>query len=77
MYPNGGAAMFGVLAILGDIGCSVGPWLVSTVSTAVQSANPVLSDGGALKAGLAFGNLFPLLIIVSLLFLPLCRKKDG
>ena len=67
--------MFGVLAILGDIGCSVGPWLVSTVSTAAQNANPVLSDGGALKTGLAFGNLFPILIIVSLLFLPLCRKK--
>lgn len=75
MYPNGGAAMFSVLAILGDIGCSVGPWLVSTVSTAAQNANPVLSDGGALKTGLAFGNLFPILIIVSLLFLPLCRKK--
>ena len=75
MYPNGGAAMFSVLAILGDIGCSVGPWLVSTVSTAAQNANPVLSEGGALKTGLAFGNLFPILIIVSLLFLPLCRKK--
>ena len=75
MYPNGGAAMLGVLAILGDIGCSVGPWLVSTVSTAAQNANPVLSEGGALKTGLAFGNLFPILIIVSLLFLPLCRKK--
>lgn len=75
MYPNGGAAMFGVLAILGDIGCSVGPWLVSTISTAAQNTNPAISDGGALKAGLAFGNLFPVLIILSLLLLPLCKKK--
>lgn len=74
LYPNGGAAMFGVLAILGDIGCSVGPWLVSFVSSAAQTADAALTDGSALKIGLGFGNLFPILAILGLVLLGV-RKK--
>lgn len=66
LYPKGGAAMFGLLAILGDIGCSLGPSIVSFVSTAAQTANETLSDGTALKIGLGFGNIFPLIMIVGL-----------
>ena len=61
--------MFGVLAILGDLGCSLGPSIVSYISTAVQSANTALTDGEALKIGLGFGNLFPIVIILGLLLL--------
>lgn len=74
LYPKGGAAMFGVLAILGDLGCSLGPSIVSYISTAVQSANTALTDGEALKIGLGFGNLFPIVIILGLLLLK-NRKK--
>lgn len=73
-YPLGGTAMFGILAIAGDIGASVGPWLAGAVSDAVQ-ANADLAarlcaatalDAGqiGLKAGLFAGMLFPLLLFV-------------
>lgn len=75
LYPNGGAAMFGVLAIFGDIGCSLGPWLIGFISTAAQSGNAALTDGTALKFGLGFGNLFPLLTIVGLLLLRTHKNK--
>lgn len=68
-YPKGGASMFGILAILGDLGCSLGPSMVSYISTAAQTANTAMSDGEALKIGLSFGNIFPILIIVGLLLL--------
>lgn len=69
LYPKGGASMFGILAILGDLGCSLGPSMVSYISTAAQTANTTLTDGDALKIGLSFGNIFPILIIVGLLLL--------
>ena len=77
LYPNGGAAMFGVLAILGYIGCSVGPWIVSFVSSAAQRADASLTDGAALKVGLGFGNLFPILAILGLVLLEVFRKSTG
>ena len=67
--------MFGVLAILVDIGCSVGPWIVSFVSSAAQRADASLTDGAALKVGLGFGNLFPLLSILGLVLLGVFRKS--
>ena len=69
--------MFGVLAILGDIGCSVGPWIVSFVSSAAQRADASLTDGAALKVGLGFGNLFPILAILGLVLLEVFRKSTG
>lgn len=72
LYPKGGAAMFGLLAILGDIGCSLGPSLVSYISTGVQSGHPQITESAALKIGLSFGNIFPLLMIAGLLLL---KKK--
>lgn len=73
-YPNGGAAMFGILAILGDIGCSLGPSVISYISTAAATANPALTEGNALKFGLAFGAVFPIIAIVGLLLMN--RKKE-
>ena len=40
-YPKGGTAMFGVLAVLGDIGCSTGPALMGAVSGAISSSAAV------------------------------------
>lgn len=74
LYPNGGAAMFGVLAILGDIGCATGPWLIGLITTAAQTADPLLRDGAALKFGLRFGNIFPILAIIGLLLLSNSKK---
>ena len=53
--PMGGTAMFALLAVGGDIGCSVGPTLVGMVSGAF---------GDELKIGLAAAIIFPVLIIL-------------
>lgn len=71
-FPNGSGGLFGILALLGDIGCGTGPWLISYISSAFKSANPALSEGSALKNGLAFGCIFPIILIIGLIVL----KKD-
>lgn len=61
--PKGGTAMFALLALGGDIGCSGGPTLVGMVSGAF---------GDDLKKGVLAGIIFP----VTLLFgIVLCGKK--
>ena len=70
VYPKGGTAMFGTLAILGDVGCSAGPALMGVVSTAVSESPAVLAQSAltpeqlSLKAGMLFCVIFPLLIIL-------------
>lgn len=53
--PKGGTAMFALLALAGDMGCSGGPTVVGMVSG-------VCSDN--LKAGLACAIIFPVIMIV-------------
>ncbi len=55
--PQGGTAMFAMLALAGDVGCSSGPFVVSTVTEAV---------GGELKAGLLAAIIFPLALILGI-----------
>ncbi len=59
-FSHGGTAMFSVLALCGDIGCSVGPWMVGTLSNALQSAGTTTLT--ALKWGLAVATVFPLVL---------------
>lgn len=61
--PRGGTAMFALLALGGDIGCSGGPTLVGMVSGA-------LNDN--LKIGVLAGIVFPILLLIGVL---LCRKS--
>ncbi|MBR1523033.1 MAG: MFS transporter, partial [Lachnospiraceae bacterium] len=49
--PGGGTAMFALLALAGDVGCSSGPSVVGFVANAM---------GGELKAGLIAAIIFPL-----------------
>lgn len=64
--PKGGTAMFALLALGGDIGCSGGPTLVGMVSG-------VLGDN--LKMGILAGIIFPVLLLMGII---LCRKtKKG
>ena len=60
--PKGGTAMFALLALGGDIGCSGGPTLAGIVSGAF---------GDNLKMGILAGIIFPVLLLVGIL---LCRK---
>ena len=63
--PKGGTAMFALLALGGDIGCSGGPTLVGMVSGAL---------GDDLKMGVLAGIIFPALLLTGVI---LCRKTKG
>lgn len=67
--PGGGTSLFALLALFGDLGCSVGPWLtgvISEVTAELPSFIGFSEDLGvdteqlALKAGLLVIALFPL-----------------
>lgn len=80
-YPKGGTAMFGILAVLGDVGCSVGPALMGAVSGAV-SGNAKISasfpnltaDQLGLKSGMLFSAVFPAFILIGVLLLTRFHK---
>lgn len=57
-YPAGGTAMFALMALGGDLGCSVGPWLTG-----------IVADAGGLHRGLLAGAVFPAVMLVGLLAL--------
>lgn len=62
-FPMGGTAMFSLLALCGDIGCSIGPGMVGVISNALQRAGePTLL---ALKWGLAAATVFPLVMLIA------------
>ena len=62
---TGGTAMFALLALAGDLGCSAGPTLVGFVSDAA---------GGNLKAGILAAAVFPAVMVICLIT---GRKKEN
>lgn len=63
--PGGGTAMFAMLALAGDLGCTSGPALAGAVSSAL---------GSRLQAGILAAIVFPILLLISLLRLRANRK---
>lgn len=63
--PRGGTAMFALLALGGDIGCSGGPTLVGMVSDAL---------GEDLKIGVLAGIIFPVLLLAGVI---MCGNTKG
>ena len=63
--PKGGTALFALLALGGDVGCSGGPTLVGAVSSAL---------GDELKMGVLAGVIFPVVLLAGIL---LCRREGG
>ncbi len=61
--PRGGTAMFALLALGGDIGCSGGPTVVGMVSGALHDN---------LKMGILAGIIFPILLLIGIF---LCGKR--
>ena len=57
ILPGGGTAMYAMLALAGDIGCSAGPTLVGTVAGAF---------GEDLRPAMIFAVIFPALLIAAL-----------
>lgn len=66
--PRGGTAMFAILALAGDVGCSAGPTLVGFVSGAF---------GDNLKTGILTASIFPILILVCLFWGKLGKKQTA
>jgi len=58
LLPAGGTALFALMAVAGDVGCSIGPALVGTVSGFFDDE---------LKFGFTVAIIFPLLLLTSLL----------
>jgi fucose permease len=65
--PTGGTAMFALLALAGDLGCSLGPGLVGVVSE---------TAGSNLKSGLAAAVVFPVLLVFIIFILSFLKKKS-
>ncbi|MBQ8028051.1 MAG: MFS transporter [Clostridia bacterium] len=64
--PTGSTAMFAMLALFGDAGCSSGPSIVGAITSAM---------GDDLSKGLFFASFFPLLLIIMLFVLSKVTKK--
>lgn len=63
--PRGGTAMFALLALGGDLGCSGGPTLVGTISSALEDN---------LRMGILAGIVFPVLLLIGIL---ICGRWKG
>jgi len=74
-FPLGGAAMFGVLAVFGDAGAALGPWLAGALAQGSGSSGGVgwlrrlaemlPQDGeSGLRVGILLGTVFPILLAV-------------
>ena len=66
--PKGGTALFAMLAMSGDLGGAAGPAIVGNISQ-------VFSNN--LKAGLLAGTVFPVVLIVMILLIPVITKADS
>ncbi len=66
--PRGGTAMFALLALGGDVGCSGGPTVVGFVSGAL---------GDNLKLGVLAGVVFPTLLLMGVLLVSRLQVKKG
>ncbi len=88
LYPLGGTAMFGVLAICGDIGGSMGPWFAGAVSDLLKGSGSLIegivastgldAEQAGLKAGLLLGMIFPVMMFICSARMPVTaenRKK--
>ncbi len=62
-FKNGGAVMFSALALCGDSGCSIGPWIVGAVA-----------DRTSLGTGIGVAGVFSL--VIALCGIYLLKNKD-
>ena len=64
--PMGGTAMFALLALAGDLGCTTGPTMAGLISGAAD---------GKLQTGLIFAAIFPLILGAATLILQKTKTK--
>ncbi len=66
-FKTGGAVMFGVFAMCGDIGCALGPWVIG-----------IVAEYSNLNYGFLAASVFPLLMVVCTAYLlknKYCKKQ--
>ncbi len=78
IFPRGGTVMFGILAIFGDVGAAIGPWLAGVTSDLVQGSQRMAAwaiaysltpDQLGLRIGLIVTMVFPIVFVLGLLSL--------
>ena len=82
-YNKGGTAMFAMLALAGDVGCSIGPGIVGLVSnnrniTDKFSSIIINSDSIqiGLKTGILFAIIFPMIMFIVLVLFKSKEKTN-
>lgn len=66
IIPKGGTAMFGIMAISGDIGCSLGTWTSGAVS-----------ESFGMRAGFVVCLIFPVILFIGVYLLNTLLKKNN
>lgn len=81
-HPTGGNAMFAVLALAGDVGCSLGPWISGIISDLTESGSIAVFAGIAgeqeqlaMKNGMFVSAIFPLVMAVILAGILIASRK--
>ena len=82
-HPTGSAGMFALLSVMGDVGCSLGPWITGAVSDIASDKADILSsiaifkgmgtDQIALKCGMSC--MLVLLVVMAVILFPKGKKK--
>ena len=72
LFPKAGGAMYSILALSGDSGCTLGPWFISFIAIKISMEQ---TGGESLKIGLGFGALFPIIMIIAIVFLSIWKKS--
>lgn len=85
-FPSGGSAMFALLALGGDIGCSIGPWITGIVSDKVCEGTYFLKISEsigmeiqelALRSGLFVVMIFPIFSVIGVIAIIRGLKKKN
>ena len=69
-----GPGLFAILALAGDVGCSLGPWVTGKVSDLYLAVNSGAMPLSALRAGLLTAAVFPL-VLTAIIGAYFFRKK--
>lgn len=65
LFKSGGTVMFSMLALGGDVGCSLGPMMVGLISSSFD-----------MKIGLFFATVFPLILLIGMILLKKNNKSE-
>ncbi|WP_312643475.1 MFS transporter [Hydrogenoanaerobacterium sp.] len=83
-FPRGGTAMFGMLAVFGDLGAAIGPWMAGYISDVAQGSQYFMQIGTerqmdpaqlGLKSGLLVALIFPILLVAGVIYFQKAKHK--